>query len=656
MLQRTQLRRDQVGRTPVILSLVMAAAMSSLEARSGGPFEVAEVGQVATPAALERIAANDNRVSGGNLSGGVLAIRLEARAGHWLPDGDDKPGVVVKAFALEGGPLQIPGPLVRVQEGTEVRAVIRNRLSGEALAIHGMYSRPGGAQAAADVVMIPPGDTREITFVAGRPGTYYYWGATAAGTTLAERSPADTQLSGAIVVDPRDGVPAADRILVISNWNNDAAAGSAERRFRFAINGHSWPDSERLSYAVGATVRMRVINAGAGVHPMHLHGFYFNVDSRGDERADVVFPASSSPHLVVTERLASGRTFALTWKPTRPGNWLFHCHDNVHLDHGGALDGRPAPAAAAHRHVANHALEMMAGPVIGIAVTGVSREAPEPAGARRRLQLIARVDAGSTEAEPAFGYTLHNTDTPAAPPMPYLPGATLLLKRGEPVSITVINQLPESTAVHWHGIELESYYDGVAGYAGDATRVAPAIAAGGTFEARFTPPRSGTFIYHTHIDDTRQQQAGLTGALLVVDAPEAYDPEHDIVLLITVPRKNTDSAMVLINGSSTPAAREFRAGERYRLRFINVHTFRPSMRMRLLRGDTLLTWRSRAKDGMDLPEDQAIDAPSEVQMGNGETYDFDFVPSAAGELRLDVASGIGTLLATLPIKVLEARR
>jgi FtsP/CotA-like multicopper oxidase with cupredoxin domain len=30
------------------------------------------------------------------------------------------------------------------------------------------------------------------------------------------------------------------------------------------------------------------------------------------------------------------------------------------------------------------------------------------------------------------------------------------------VEITIMNQLHESTTVHWHGMELESYYDGVA--------------------------------------------------------------------------------------------------------------------------------------------------------------------------------------------------
>ena len=60
------------------------------------------------------------------------------------------------------------------------------------------------------------------------------------------------------------------------------------------------------------------------------------------------------------------------------------------------------------------------------------------------------------------------------PAGPYLPGPTILLKRAQPVSITVDNQLPEPTSVHWHGIELESYYDGVAGFAGQGRRLAPA--------------------------------------------------------------------------------------------------------------------------------------------------------------------------------------
>jgi manganese oxidase len=452
----------------------------------------------------ERITIADNRVAAGTRVDGTLTIRLEARTGEWYADRDTDPGVVVKAFAIEGGPLQIPGPLIRVTEGTQIRAFVRNRLA-DPLAMHGMYARPGNSSSGLDVVVIPPSETREFTFPSGSAGTYYYWAATDPATLIDQRAPADSQLSGALIIEPREGRRQEDRVLLMGTWGDINPANDGLRRI--VINGRSWPHTEGLTYRVGDSVRMRIINAGGATHPMHLHGFYFNVDSRGDERRDTIFPAGSSRRLVVTERLAPGGTFSLTWKPTRPGNWLFHCHDNFHLLHGGSLDGKPSVKPTANHHVENHALEMMAGPVMGITVTGISAERPESSSdKRRRLRLVARVDDGGTAEEPAFGYTLESGATSEPQVSPYLPGPTLLLKRGEPVSITVANQLPEPTAVHWHGIELESYYDGVAGFSGKGNRITPAIPPGGSFEARFTPPRSGTFIYHTHIDEVRQMR------------------------------------------------------------------------------------------------------------------------------------------------------
>lgn len=601
--------------------------------------------------APESIAINDNRSPAGTLHDGTLTIHLEARTGEWHPDADTDPGVVVKAFSVEGGPLQIPGPIIRVVEGTEIRAFVRNGLDVEPLIVHGLYSRPGQSPGPEETVSIPPGAVREIRFMAGKPGTYFYWAATA-NVRLPQRAAADSQLGGALIVDPRGSVPQPDRVFVIGLWNESLLARDEKVSvIRFVINGKSWPHTERLTYDVGRPVRMRVLNVGFAVHPMHLHGFYFKVDSRGDESRDDVFPPGSSPQMANTERLASGRTFTLTWVPSRGGNWLFHCHDAVHLQKRRSLDGAPVPAPPTH-HAVNHALEMMAGPVMGIRVRPAKAEpARRETGERRRLRLVARVDAGGTDSEPAYGYSLEGRrTTPAAPP--YLPGPTIVLERDEPVSITVVNRLPEPTAVHWHGIELESYYDGVAGFAGTPGRIAPAIPPGGSFEARFTPPRAGTFIYHTHIDELRQQQAGLTGALLVLDRAASYDPTRDRVFLVTTPRRNPDDDVVLLNGSPTPAAGEMRTGERYRLRFINIHTSRPNLRMRVMAGDKPLTWRAVAKDGMDLPADQATERPSEVQMGNGETFDFEFVPATPGDIRIDVTNGgVGLVLVSMPIRV-----
>ncbi|HEV8365724.1 MAG TPA: multicopper oxidase domain-containing protein [Gemmatimonadaceae bacterium] len=598
----------------------------------------------------EQIAINDNRTPAGTLANGILTIRLEARVGEWHPDADSDPAIAVEAFAEEGKPLQIPGPAIRVVEGTEIRAFVRNAMGNDTLTVHGLYSRGAARSTMADTIQVRPNEVRNVRFVADAPGTYYYWGAPNANPQLNQRRSRSTQLSGAIIVDPRGANPRPDRVFVMSLWGDSTAgAGGSTRAFRIVMNGKSWPHTERVSYQVGDTVRLRIINAGAAVHPMHLHGFYFNVDSRGAEARDSIYAASSSPRLVVTERLTPGRTFSLTWTPTRAGNWLFHCHDNVHIARVRPLDGS---VTTPDHHVENHALEMMSGPVIGFQVT--SREARtqvSESGARRQLRLVARVDSGGSDREPSYGYTLEDKGKNAPLSRPYLPGPTIVLKRDEPVSITVVNELPEPTAVHWHGIELDSYFDGVAGFSGSSGRISPAIAPRDSFAARFTPPRSGTFIYHTHVDEVRQQRAGLSGALLIVDDPATYDPATDLVMLVTVPRALAQNAVVLLNGTSTPDTLEMKVGSRYRLRWINVHTFRPSMIMKVMRDSSLMTWRPLAKDGMPLPTDQSTQRPSAVQMGNGETYDFEFQPSVAEDIRIEVTAANGTVLVRRPIRV-----
>jgi manganese oxidase len=606
----------------------------------------------APPTRIEQIITHDNRTPTGTLRGGVLTIRLEVREGEWRPERDSDPAIVVRAFAEAGKQLSVPGPLIRVPEGTEIRAAIRNTFTRGTLVIRGLSTR-GTSAAANDTIQIPAGSTRDVRFIAGVPGTYYYSG-TLEGAPGSDLQTRDAELSGVFVIDPRSPsrVP-SDRIFLIALWRADSSPGAIIGRtdvLRFTINGKSWPYTERLSYSIGDTVRFRLVNASIAPHPMHLHGFYFNVDSRGDGAIDSVYDRRS-PRLVVTERVAPGRTISMTWVPERPGNWMFHCHDNYHVLRNAPLDGTALPAE--HMlHATNHAVEMMGGLVMGIEVKGRSAaEVVAQSEVRRHLRLVAREDSGGTDAEPAYGYVLHAGAKSTTATRPLLPGPTILLERGKPVSITVVNELREPTSVHWHGIELESYFDGVADFAGVGRRIAPAIAPRDSFEARFTPPRSGTFIYHPHADEVRQQQAGMSGALLVVDSPASFDPVHDIVILLSVPRLSADGEMILINGSKTPAPLELRVGERYRLRIVDIHTYRPSMIVRVLRGETPVVWRALAKDGMGIPAERATQRPAVQQMGNGETYDFELAPTAPGDLRLTVTSNVDVLLASMPIRV-----
>jgi hypothetical protein len=90
----------------------------------------------------------------------------------------------------------------------------------------------------------------------------------------------------------------------------------------------------------------------------------------------------------------------------------------------------------------------------------------------------------------------------------------------------VVNQLRQSTSVHWHGMELESYYDGVPGWGARGKELTPVIKPGGSFVVRFTPPRVGAFMYHTHLNDEAQISGGLYGPLIVVESAEKVDRHY----------------------------------------------------------------------------------------------------------------------------------
>jgi FtsP/CotA-like multicopper oxidase with cupredoxin domain len=226
-----------------------------------------------------------------------------------------------------------------------------------------------------------------------------------------------------------------------------------------------------------------------------------------------------------------------------------------------------------------------------------------------------------------------------------------VLTQGNPVAITVVNHTPEPTAIHWHGIELDSYFDGVAGFSGTPQRLAPVIAPGDSFEARFTPPRAGTFIYHTHVDELRQEPAGMSGPLIVLEPGQRYDPATDIPVLISSPRDSAEQRQfVLLNGRRAPAPVAVRVGVPLRLRFINITLGRPSLRVEVRRDTALQSWRALAKDGRELALARQVLRVARQTISIGETFDFAFTPSEAGEYRFEAQRANGTLLATLLLR------
>ena len=586
------------------------------------------------------VSANDNRTPAGELQLGVLHLHLRASRGAWRPEGERGRALLVEAFGEVGKPLQVPAPLIRVRQGTAIVARIRNDLDSQ-LRIHGLCSRDGTRCLPIDVA---PGETRELLLESSSSGTYHYW-ATTSGMPLSFRGAADTQLSGAFVVDPADGPIDPDRILVITEWTGltpaqlreigaHADPGAAFLKLRpdvfFALNGLSWPHTERFAYDLGDHVRWRVVNLSTQAHPMHMHGFYFDVERQGDGATDTAIPANDRLH-VVTHLMAPGSTMSLTWKPERVGRWLFHCHTMVHVSPTLHVDG----SARAHAgHDAHHDPGFgMTGLVLGIeirerraqasAADRDDRSAPRPAPRvqSRRLTLTMQSEPRRFGDAPALGFLLaEGGDMPSVGPVP-IPGPLLVLRRDQPVEITLVNRLSEATSIHWHGMELESYYDGVHGWSGTSARVTPMIAPGDRLVVRFTPPRAGTFIYHTHLHDNRQLTSGLYGALVVLDPEERFDAAFDHVLVIGRGGPSRD-APVVINGDEAPAF-DWKADARHRVRLINI-TPNDTVAISLRSIAEPVMWRLVSKDGATVSPAQATLRPASQIVGVGETYDFEF--------------------------------
>jgi FtsP/CotA-like multicopper oxidase with cupredoxin domain len=219
-----------------------------------------------------------------------------------------------------------------------------------------------------------------------------------------------------------------------------------------------------------------------------------------------------------------------------------------------------------------------------------------------------------------------------------IPAPILELKRGQPVRIVVKNTMDEPTGVHWHGLEIESFPDGVPGFSGIGSRIMPPIAPADSFAAEFTPPRSGTFPYHSHLHELRQIGSGMYGAIIVSDEPRDKTHDHAIVAGgggLDVFEKDGPT-FLLVNGRTNPRPITMTVGESQRLRIVSIHADR-ILRFRLGDDSTVAVWKQIARDGADLPAALQESRPAYTEMGPGETADFTFTPTRVGEMKMEVS-------------------
>jgi len=155
-----------------------------------------------------------------------------------------------------------------------------------------------------------------------------------------------------------------------------------------------------------------------------------------------------------------------------------------------------------------------------------------------------------------------------------MPGPTIEVVQGDRVRLVVHNELPESTAVHWHGLEMPVRFDGVPGLTQSPIRP------GETYTYEFDLFQSGTYFYHSH--DAMQEGIGMVG-LFIIHPKEPHEPrvDRDFVLVSqewavlpgsTIPNTmSMEFNLFTFNGRTGPYVTPLvcRLGERVRIRFVN---------------------------------------------------------------------------------------
>jgi FtsP/CotA-like multicopper oxidase with cupredoxin domain len=155
---------------------------------------------------------------------------------------------------------------------------------------------------------------------------------------------------------------------------------------------------------------------------------------------------------------------------------------------------------------------------------------------------------------------------------------------------------------------------------------------GDSLTVRFTAPRSGTFMYHSHSNEMQQISSGLYGAIIVREpGAKADSAEHTLLFSDDGPPINFFKAgpPVLLNGKVHPDTIDVRAGQSTRLRMINIRT-EALTQFALEQDGAPVSWREVAKDGAALPRNLIRKQPATFTSAPGEIHDMEIAPAEPG--------------------------
>jgi plastocyanin len=237
---------------------------------------------------------------------GTLQWELTASVIEW----ETEPGTVVEAYAYNG---MVPGPQLRAQVGDRIRIILHNELpEPTTIHSHGLFVPPemdGVPVISQPAVM--PGESFTYEYTLRNAGSHMYH-----SHFMAEHQVPMGLLGAFVVTDQEDEEPGADQDIAMVL--NDGPLG-------FTINGKGFPATEPIVARQGELIRIRYMNEGLQIHPMHLHGIPQLVVAKDGWTLP-------EPHFEDTVLVAPGERIDVLVDATEVGTWAFHCHILTHAE------------------------------------------------------------------------------------------------------------------------------------------------------------------------------------------------------------------------------------------------------------------------------------------------------------------------------------
>lgn len=280
------------------------ASVAAVQASADAMDAMHEKGMKAFPAAT--------KMKGGQrmeprIEKGVKIFELTAKETKW----ETVPGVFVTAWAYNG---MVPGPEIRVREGDRVRVVLKNELpESTVIHFHGL-ELPIALDGVPFITQPPikPNTSYNYEFTVPNSGSHMYHSHHNSAKQVG------MGLLGAFIVEPKQ--PRAiekvdvDYVMVL----NDGFHG-------YTLNGKGFPATEPIVAKLGQKVRLRFMNEGMMIHPMHLHGMHMTVIDKDG------WP-QPQPWKCDTLNIAPGERWDVIVNCTNPGTWALHCHILPHAE------------------------------------------------------------------------------------------------------------------------------------------------------------------------------------------------------------------------------------------------------------------------------------------------------------------------------------